>query len=394
MAFIVSLFLLQADPPGEIAGLIRLLGSEAPEEREQAVVRLKELGSPAIPALEAVSKSTDADLRGRAQGILDHIARAQRVRALCPSGRRITVEFREVPLAEAIRKVLNPFGMTETVVDEALAEKVVSLSLERSTFWEALECLEKTADIRIDPGSGRIQPAGWGVPARSGSGDVRVAWNSWGNYSSGGGPSENSLHLKTWLPPGAWACSGSLEDLELIGDNGKKVDFKFVHGLDGVRNHGLPSGIGTGFLAIAPKAVKGLKSLTVRGTVALGFPRDVERHEILMDRAPASVAILGGQVTVERFSKNDRGDWDVGLAGSGGREPFTVLLSIEDSSGDWLGDLCTMELRPNRSNSHGCFPSLRKGTPGRCVVTRAIGEVAMRIPFTVSSITVVSHPDE
>lgn len=386
---LLLVLLLQAGTSQEIPELIRGLTSDAPEEREQAVRRLKEIGAPARPALEEALKRGDADLKARARDLLDHFARADRVDALRGSpGRRVTVELRDAPLADAIRAALHPFGLTETRVDEALTGKKVSLALKDAPFWEALERLEDAAGARMNLESGRMELGDAGP--RAGAGEARVTHASWGSHSSGGGPSQAALFVKTWLTPGAWTCSAEFSEFELTNEAGKPIECRWVPSLDSVRRHGLPSGVGVGCLTVDRTALKGVKSATLRGTLMLGVPRDVERTA--MERIPGKVGILGGDVTLDKLARRDPDGWDVSFGGRGGGTAFTVLLSVEDIDGAWLGDLHTLAIGPSGSTgvSTSSF-SLRKGAPARCVVLRAIGEEGIKVPFTLRSIAVPEY---
>ncbi len=386
---LLMVLLLQTGTSQEIPELVHRLTSDAPEEREQAVRRLKEIGAPARAALEQALKRGDADLMARARDLLDHLARSERVGALRGSpDRRVSVELRDAPLAEALRATLHPFGMTESTAEKSLATKKLSLSLKDAPFWEAVERLEEAAGARLNLESGRLEP-GDAVP-RAGSGQFRVTHTSWGSRSSGGGPSKPALFVRSWLPPGAWACSAAASDVELTNESGKPIECSWVPGLDSVRRPGLPSGIGVGLLTVDRASLKGVKSVTLRATLRLGVPRDFER--VSMERIPGKVGILGGEVTLDKLTRRDPDGWDISLGGRGGGEPFTVLLGVEDDAGAWLGDLHTLALHPNGSTSVSTSSfSLRKGTPVRCVVLRAIGEDGIDVPFTLTSIPVPAY---
>lgn len=68
----------------------------------------------------------------------------------------------------------------------------------------------------------------------------------------------------------------------------------------------------------------------------------------------------------------------------GGSESGTMLLSVEDTAGRWMGDLMTLTLRPGGSmrTSRGAY--LQPGTPARCIVTRAVGTDVFEAPFSLT----------
>lgn len=64
--------------PADIARLIRQLGSDSFDEREDACRSLVTLGSAAVPALKEAARSTDLEVRQRAASCLDAISKGQR----------------------------------------------------------------------------------------------------------------------------------------------------------------------------------------------------------------------------------------------------------------------------------------------------------------------------
>ena len=62
-----------APPEKIVQRWIDQLGSERFRDREQATRELSKLGKSALPALKAASQSRDAEVRGRAQKLIDRI---------------------------------------------------------------------------------------------------------------------------------------------------------------------------------------------------------------------------------------------------------------------------------------------------------------------------------
>lgn len=393
VVLLMALLLLQSDSAQEIDELIRRLNSDVLEERDDAMTRLKEIGPPAIPTLEKTAKFGEAEARGRARLILDHISRLERLRALRPSDRRVSVDLRDAPLKEVLGKVLEPLGLTGVTLHEKLAAKTLTLKLEKTPIWESVERLEEAAGVRLDLSSGVLRPAaGDEKPRRwSGTGEIRVEVPSWGSYRSGAAAARKSLSLKTWLPPGSWAGSSDFQDVQVTDEAGKglKVETEWVvHMAECRRNEGLPSAADSGVVVIPPEGLKGVKTISLKGTMVLNFPRDVERLEI--PRIPGKVAVMEGIVSLDTLTKDDRWGWTVQTGGTGARETYTVLMSIEDAAGRWLGDLHTMTIEPNSSRGTGTSVRLKDGVPARCIVTRMIGQESVRVPFTLS----IPGPDQ
>jgi hypothetical protein len=386
-AFLAAVLLVQSEV--DLPDLIRRLGSDAPAEREEAAGRLKKLGPSAIPALEDVVRRGDADLRGRARQILEHIARVERVRALRPAERRISLELREEPLPDALRRVLLPFGLEGVRPDAALAERKVSLSLREASLWEAIEGLEKAADASLDASSGLLgEKRALPIPS-SGTGPALIVPGGWGGHMSGKGPSRKALLIKAWFSPGSWVWSQEVGALEVVDAAGESVACDVHSSAGGERTYGLPSWTAAR-LTFDRERLKGVTSVTVRGTFRIAFPRDVEQVVTPYRDLPAGVEVGGGTLTLRKLVKEDRGTWDVDLsAASTGPEPISLLATLEDGEGRWLGDAGTVYLNPGVSTSSSSSGRrLREGTPARLAVFRATAVDTIEVPFRLPGIPV------
>ncbi len=92
MPILLLLLALQDDP----AAIVERLRSDRIEEREEAAQRLKEIGAPALPALEKAARDPDGEVSGRARYLL----RAIGVRRHLTPGLRRSVPGIEERLAE------------------------------------------------------------------------------------------------------------------------------------------------------------------------------------------------------------------------------------------------------------------------------------------------------
>lgn len=90
MGSIGPLAAVAAEPPPEIAKLIRQLGSEDFQEREAASRKLELIGPPAIDLLEPILEDRDAEVRNRVKGILETIETRYYGRPLVWGGRRLS----------------------------------------------------------------------------------------------------------------------------------------------------------------------------------------------------------------------------------------------------------------------------------------------------------------
>lgn len=80
---LVSVLALQDDSAD---AWVKRLGDEAYAEREKATEELRKLGRAAEPALRKALESPDAEVRRRAQGLLDELAKPRRGPRLVPPG--------------------------------------------------------------------------------------------------------------------------------------------------------------------------------------------------------------------------------------------------------------------------------------------------------------------
>jgi HEAT repeat protein len=70
----------------EIARLVKQLGDDDFDKREEATARLKEIGEPALDALDKAKSSRDAEVRRRAEEIVPIIEDKLYVEQLCLKG--------------------------------------------------------------------------------------------------------------------------------------------------------------------------------------------------------------------------------------------------------------------------------------------------------------------
>lgn len=374
--------LLQADPAGEIRELIRTLTSDSPEARERASARLKEIGPPAAKALEDLARTGDAELRGRARDLLDHLARMERLRAFRPSGKKVSIELAEVPMKEAVHRVLDPFGMTGVQVENSAGPRRVTLSIKDAPLWEAVDRLAKVSDLSFDIARGQFWEIASPRASTWGATEARVSLEAWGFASRGKGDLKRALSLNIGLPPDAWACHPSVEDLEVTDATGKKIAHQWEGRLDLLRRPGLPTRSQGAYLEFAPDDLKGVRQITLSGILKLEFPKDVDRRTIL--RLPGKVSVPGGTIEIERCRRESDGRWDFSVGASSDGATIQALVGIEDEQGRWLGDLANLLHRHSGSSSTGGSATLIEGIPARGVVTLVIGTDLVREKFRLS----------
>jgi WD domain, G-beta repeat len=70
LVLVFSFVPVAAAPEAEIARLVKQLGDDDFDKREEAAKRLKEIGEPALDALHKATTSADAEVRRRAEGLV------------------------------------------------------------------------------------------------------------------------------------------------------------------------------------------------------------------------------------------------------------------------------------------------------------------------------------
>src|SRR5689334_16421827 len=79
--------------------------------RDAAAADLTALGMKALPDLRRHENHPDGEIRLRVLQVIAEIERRDRILAVHPAPRRLSLELRDVPLAEAIEKAFAPFGL-------------------------------------------------------------------------------------------------------------------------------------------------------------------------------------------------------------------------------------------------------------------------------------------
>lgn len=124
--------------------LIEQLRDDAIDVREGAAEALEELGPAAIPGLQELRSSPDAELRGRAEGILKAIGEQATLKKHWRKGARITAEYAGAPVATVLGDLARMASDT-FVYDAAELSDPVTMRLQGATMWESLHTLSRAA---------------------------------------------------------------------------------------------------------------------------------------------------------------------------------------------------------------------------------------------------------
>jgi hypothetical protein len=173
-----------AEEGARIARLIEQLGSDTFAEREKATRALDEVGEPALEALQKATRSSEAEVRKRANSLVAAIEkRVESARHLKPT--LVHLVARDRPVLEVLEDLRKQSGYNVVIQDpeNKLKDRKITLDTGKVTFWKALElfCLKaelteynpalmmgtRAATVPLPGGVAPMPggPGGW-VPAR------------------------------------------------------------------------------------------------------------------------------------------------------------------------------------------------------------------------------------
>ena len=132
----------KADKPDadKIAKLVAQLGSDNFDEREKASADLEAAGDSAFDALHVALKSTDEEVRKRAEVLIGKIEkRRESADALKP--KHVHLVCKDTPLTEAVEDLKKQTGYKIVLSDpeNKLKDRKVTLDTGDMTFWQALD---------------------------------------------------------------------------------------------------------------------------------------------------------------------------------------------------------------------------------------------------------------
>ena len=134
---------------GRITKLIAQLGSDDFDDREKASAELDAIGEPALDALRQAAKSTDEEVRKRAETLTAGIQkRVESRNALAP--KRVHLVYKGTPVKEAVEDFTKKSGYNITLHDpeNKLKDRTVTLDTGNATFWQAFDQFCIKASLR------------------------------------------------------------------------------------------------------------------------------------------------------------------------------------------------------------------------------------------------------
>jgi len=140
--------------PEQLAGWVKQLADKDAKTQAEAAHALEEVGPPALKALDEAAKHPDAAVRRHVKQVQDRIAVAE---AVAP--RRISLKWKDVPIADALKALGKQAGMQLVYVPKPPPDgsppKTITLELDGVTFLEALDRLCQTAGLNFVPNTSR-----------------------------------------------------------------------------------------------------------------------------------------------------------------------------------------------------------------------------------------------
>ena len=371
--------------------------------RDAAAAELTGLGLKAVAELRRHVNHPDREIRLRVQQVIAEIERRDRILAVRPAPGRLSLELRDVPLAEAIQRVFTPFGLrTKLSPKGGLPKAQITLTLKDATLWQALDAVTAEGQMEIDDDPGplsvnAIYARPWTfAPARNrhrrfrwaDAGEARVFGSAHGYV----GNNDVGFEADVALPPGHVARRVQIEDARLKDDTGRDL--------------GAPMEEKSSF-ASAPRHVTGnvvwwdlwrrgqpltakdlgeAKTFDLEGTLVVVYPKDLERAEVDFPDPSKPVHLkLPGISLTSSLKDPDKERYMAELEWSidNEKEGDAFWIWMTDAGGRMLSDTPRIQFGP--TGSMGGHVHVH-GKIARAVLVRVWGEDVVKTPFVIKGI--------
>jgi hypothetical protein len=132
-----------------IANLVAQLGNDDFEEREKASSGLDALGEPALDALRQALKSTDEEVRKRAETLIGKIEKRLET-ATALKAKRIHLVYKDTAVKDALADFEKKSGCPLALYDpeNKLKDRTISLDTGDAPFWQAFDQLCDKAGLK------------------------------------------------------------------------------------------------------------------------------------------------------------------------------------------------------------------------------------------------------
>jgi len=154
--------------------LVQRLGSGSSIVRDQAERDLVAVGPAALPAVIAARDTASGETAFRLEVIQRHLEGRAAGQAVEPAS--VSVALRDVPARDALAAVFTQSSSTielaAAVASGPAGDRLVSVAIDRGTFWEAVDAVLDRAGLSLEYGD---RPPGLVIVDRPGPTDVAVA---------------------------------------------------------------------------------------------------------------------------------------------------------------------------------------------------------------------------
>lgn len=306
----------------EVVRLVRLLGDQDPDVRDEAEQRLVELGPEILPLLPANDTSgLGAEQRRRLRRVVPQLWKASLLEETKAS--RVSLPDEPLPLPTVIERVREQTGNGITVRDIGAELPTVRLPLDDVPFWEAIDRLAEAAGVTPYPyGADRTlelvpRPGEKGLVSYGGPGRVEASRITL--TRSLGADAETGAHcdveMELWLEPRLrpLLIEVDTEKVDIRDADGNRLPFEneTVYSL-GLEENSLAREI---LLRVAAPPREHAALSAIEGTVDLVLPA----HQALIEfpdlkfGEPMQKSTAGLKVQVGSIA-NDEGFWTVPVA--------------------------------------------------------------------------------
>lgn len=391
----------------DVESLIRQLGEDDPKVREKATQQLIERGPAVLDSLKSREKDPDSELRQRVSAIATEISRRERVGLLCPRPEKRSVSLKEVPVAEALRTVLFPYGLEPEFHGriDFLKSRKVSLELKDAPFWEAFDALCRAGDVTVE-----YYFSSFGVSFRDGKGGVqRIPHADIGDlrFAAQHFIRESRFTIQSYVvaPPVYRPLDQGMEGVTFVDDKGRKVELLKEEYLHSERRS--PGSLTKDWLwegLPAETRIEDWSKVKIQGTLVRKFPRNAERFAVDLGDEGTPVSLnVQGMTVIARWKKEPplgkppRERWTVHFDWRDATPGKTYLAWIEDAKGRWLVDGYKIECEDGgeMAGKSEIGDMLAGPTPpGKLVLIHVEGEEELRTPFTIVGLNGPPKPEK
>lgn len=384
----------------QVDAAVAHLGSENIEVREAAFELLLAMGPAALAELRRSSLHPDGEVRARVRQAIVEVARRERILAIRPAPRRLSLELTEVPLAQALEAAFKPIGVVaQARSDLKYPKPLLSVTLKAATLWQTLDAVSAAGHIEIDEHLGPMSHNGiyareWTFAPYEGR-NGRLRWADAGEvriyaFCHGYGGNDNvGMQAYVAAPPGHFFSRVEIEEAVLSDATGR--DLGAVPEEQKRGGWMAPRHV-VGNIAwwdlwkrkspLTPADLAGSRTMDLRGVLRITYPHDFERVEAAFQEENSTMlAFTGCAVQVKLSRPEEQGhSHSASLSVKGSMKDRECWVWFEDAAGRRLTDAPRFQ-----GGSIGGGVRL-KGKVERVVGLLVTGEDHVRLPFEIRSV--------